>query len=205
MDKGEIYHTKNYGRLQIVQYLDSRNVRVRFIATGYETTATAYHIRKGEHIRDKCVPSVCGIGFSGDGEYTGAKYPRAYKCWEAMLFRCYGAETNEHLLVVEEWHNFQNFCDWYIKNQTENFRLNLKQGCTEYGPDTCTFLSIEESATVSNLTGITFTFQDTLGVAHSTNNRAEFCRQNGLDPSAVTRLVKGKQKTHKGWVFVGGK
>jgi hypothetical protein len=212
MDKGDIYQTNNYGKLEVLEYLDSRNVRVRFLDTGFETTSTAQNIRKGQYIRDKYMPSVCGVGFSGEGEFTGAKDNKAYRCWEGMLYRCYDEKTlSKHptykgCTVAESWHNFQNFCVWFYDNYIEGYNLDkdkLVVGNRVYSESTCTFLPVSENAMLANLTGKTFEFEFSSGARHTTTNRADFCREHNLDPSALTRLVKGKQKTHKGWVYVG--
>jgi len=209
MDKGDIYQTNNFGKLQVLQYIDSRNVEVQFLDTGYKTTGTAQNIRKGTSIRDKCMPSVCGVGFSGDGEYSGARDNKAYKCWEGMMFRCYDQNTLDRhptyvgCTVAESWHNFQHFCVWFYANYVEGTHLDkdkLLPGNREYSASTCCFVPAAETAT---LTGKTFEFEFSTGTKESTTNRAAFCRKHTLDPSALTRLVKGTQRTHKGWIYVG--
>ena len=149
MDKGEVYSTNNYGELVVLKYIDSKNVLVRFLQTGYETIASAYNIRSGSNIRDRLMPKVCGIGFSGEGEYSGIKDKAAYKCWESMLYRCYDVITlkasanYEGCTVCTEWHNFQTFAKWYYKFFKTGYQLDkdkLVRGNKLYSPKTCCFI-----------------------------------------------------------------
>ena len=66
--------------------------------------------------------SVVGIGFIGQGPYKpSTKYIslKSYSTWVSMLQRCYSNITLERqptykgCVVVEEWHNFQNFAKWF--------------------------------------------------------------------------------------------
>jgi len=149
-------------------------------------------IRKGTDINDKQQPTVCGLGFLGEGQYSRKGDHKAYTCWEGMIYRCLESENS----VCGTWYNFQNFAEWYYDNYVEG--LYLSKVGTEFSSDSCTFKKKNSAST-----GITYIFMSPSEESHSTDNRAEFCRQHGLDPSALTRLVKRKQMKHKGWTYIG--
>ena len=55
----------------------------------------------------------------------GNKFTLAYKYWCSMMERGYSYDfKNKHknyinVYVCEEWHNFQNFAEWFYKNYYE--------------------------------------------------------------------------------------
>lgn len=54
---GEIYDTNNHGKLQIIGYVSSKSVRVRFLNTSFETSASSRHIIAG-NVRDSSASSI---------------------------------------------------------------------------------------------------------------------------------------------------
>lgn len=63
---GEIFKTNNYGYLTVIDYINNRNVHVKFVDTGYETITRLDTIKEG-NVKDKLSPSVYGVGILGDG------------------------------------------------------------------------------------------------------------------------------------------
>lgn len=68
--------------------------------------------------------TICGVGYSGNGIYKGSrdKNRREYVIWRQMIMRCYDSTNKDYeryggrgCTVDETWHNFQNFCAWYLK------------------------------------------------------------------------------------------
>ena len=70
-----------------------------------------------------------------------------------MIVRCYSEKsllnknTYNNCIVCEEWHNFQNFAEWYENNyyEVKNEEMNLDKdilakGNKIYGPETCIFV-----------------------------------------------------------------
>ena len=97
-----------------------------------------------------------GIGYLGEGKYKSrenGKITRVYRVWHNMLTRCYNEKYHEKqptyigCEAYEEWHNFQNFGDWYYENyyEVEGERMALDKdilvkGNKIYSPDTCIFV-----------------------------------------------------------------
>lgn len=79
---------------------------------------------------------ICNIGENGKGKYKPIDYKNIYIYWTSLLNRCYNENNNSYkfygkkgVTVCQEWHNFQNFCEWYLNQLSEykdiEFRLNL--------------------------------------------------------------------------------
>ena len=99
-------------------------------------------------MKDKFKPSVCGVGFVGEGAHKSTD--KAYRIWHHMLGRCYDTEHQKlnpsyiGCAVSEDWHNLQVFGDWFVLNYIDGFQLDkdiLKQGNKVYSSDTCIFVS----------------------------------------------------------------
>ena len=156
MSLGEIQVNNSGSKMTIVGYRNNRDIDVYF--NDYEWTVE--HI-KYQHFKNGSVKcpyekSVFGIGYLGEGKYKASKngkVTKEYNTWQHMINRCY--DTKYHTkyptyigcTVAEEWHNFQNFAEWYDKNYYEipgqKMHLDkdiLVKGNKIYGPDTCVFV-----------------------------------------------------------------
>lgn len=190
----------------VVKYHNSRKVEVVFIDTMYETTACAINIREGK-VKDKLKPSVHGVGFIGDGKFN-SKYV-SYPSWISMLERCYDFKFQQRsptyigCTVCEEWHNFQNYTEWYNKaHPSDGNKYQLDKdirvsGNKIYSPDTCIFVTASEN--LINAFAKDYTFIDPDGKLVEIYNLSSFCRSNGLHQGSMSRVSRGRLKQHKGW------
>jgi hypothetical protein len=125
---GKIFPTNSSGDVLIGEYLGNKRYKVTFLASGntgeYDTSA----IRKG-HIRDNLLKTGFNIGFIGNGRFKSAinrKPTYEYIVWRNMLMRCYSEEVQKiyktymGCTVCEEWHNFQNFAEWYYEQRNHH-------------------------------------------------------------------------------------
>lgn len=164
---GEIYST-NHGSLVIKSNSERMNFRwVRFIATGFEREARVDHIKNGK-VSDAFHPTVCGVGYLGDGEHKvkritplGVKRPnRVYGLWSAMLQRRYVKlahnPTYHTATVHSDWHNFQNFANDFVNLEgyedwckpVNDFQLDKDKrgdGSKIYSFATCCLISHHEN------------------------------------------------------------
>lgn len=98
------------------------------------------------------VPSYLGVGYLGNGKYKSRinnVKTEVYIKWGSMLTRCYsdkfnGKESYQGCFVCNEWHNFQNFAEWFYENiyELDNERIELDKelkykNCRLYSPYTC--------------------------------------------------------------------
>lgn len=151
---GEIVSTKNYGDVEILEYIWHNNCTIRFINSG----AVLYNQRYSDlkEVKDPYTPKISGVGYFGVGKFK-AKFPDnsptpAYTSWKGMLERCYKEKvrymypTYIDVYVCDEWHNYQIFCEWYYQHYKEGYQLDkdiLVRGNKVYSPDTCCLVPSE--------------------------------------------------------------
>lgn len=155
---GKIHTSKYYGDFKVLDVKDSR-ATVEFLTTGFVLTTGLKEIKNGS-IKDPLHPHVAGVGYIGIGEHeciftnsNGKKQNTPeYEVWNGMLKRCYNEDwrnkqnrlSYSDVTVCKEWHNFQNFAEWYKANKHhEGFALDkdLKIiGNREYSPEACSFV-----------------------------------------------------------------
>lgn len=106
-------------------------------------------------MRDPYKPTVCGLGYLGEGIHlvsVNSKHTKAYSAWIGMLGRCYrGIYTG--ITVNPDWLNFQNFAQWHVDNYKEGFDLDkdiLIPDNTEYSSDACVYIPTSLNAIASN-------------------------------------------------------
>ena len=151
-----ILYESSGGKFKIVSYKDSKNVRIKFICTGYETTVQLGNIKSGK-VKDRYLPSVCGVGI------VGTKYPisevgvhtKEYELWNSMLQRCYSNTykkkypTYEGCKCSENFKCYEYFYEWCNKQigfGNDGFELDkdlLIKGNKIYSEDSCIFIPSE--------------------------------------------------------------
>ncbi len=130
-------------------------------------------------MKNKLLPTVEGIGCIGYGHTSS--HP-AYSIWSGMLLRCYN-EAQQVLYpqykdcsVCMEWHNFQNFANWYDVNFKPNSQLDKDLsvlGNRIYSPETCEFIPSDINTLISHKKSV----------------------KNGL-PTGVTKVPSGKYRAN---------
>lgn len=148
---GEKHLTNEGYAVEIVEYFGVHNCTVQF-----EDGTIIKNKRYSDTVRGKIKnphhKSVCNTGFIGLGNYRRNTHFKIYKTWNNMLARCYCKKcqkihpTYKGCLVLEEWHNFQNFAKWHEENYKEDFALDkdiLVKGNKIYSPETCCFVPQE--------------------------------------------------------------
>jgi len=140
-------------------------------------TEARYDVVKYGEVKNPYHKSVQGVGFLGEGKFkvsVKGKHTEAYKTWAGMLKRCYNEKsflkhpTYKDVTVCEEWHNYQNFAEWFEKNYIKNWEIDkdiLSLGDKTYSPDVCIFLpkalnSFLASRHSSNMSGFTGVYQN---------------------------------------------
>ena len=121
---GDVMKSKNYGLFEVISRAVGK-ITIRFLDTGYVCTYDKNQVRKG-NVKDCLVRSIYGVGFYGDGAYTGDKpkdiVAKALESWHSMFKRCYDTELHKRgpsyigCTVGEAWHNFQNYAKFYIED-----------------------------------------------------------------------------------------
>ena len=152
---GDIFDTNNCGKLVVLEYKGHLDVIVKFIDTGYETTARANNLRKG-NVKDRSLPSVYGVGIIGNGiaKVCGVE-TKDYQLWNSMLRRCYDEKIHAYRPTYEKCSVSDNFkylpyfeewCHQQIGFDQVGWQLDkdiLIKGNKIYSEDTCCFVPAE--------------------------------------------------------------
>lgn len=158
--------------------------------TGFEMFTTARNLREGI-IKDKYHPSLYGVGFVGEGSYRAHEQGKATlvrRVWQGMLARCYATKNPDYIryggrgvIVCEEWHNFQNFAEWYCKQKYygKNFELDkdlVSPNSKVYSKETCVLVPRRINSLLIACNEIRGIFP--VGVSKNGNGyRAEVCKE----------------------------
>lgn len=135
----------------VIKYVDSQKVTVRFLDSyEYEGVFSLHSLRKS-NVLNPYDKTVYGVGCLGKGIYKATAHRKPtleYKIWVGVLRRCYSEEflvknpTYRGCTVHPEWHNFQNFAEWYVNNEFYGLGYELDKdllvsGNRVYGSRTC--------------------------------------------------------------------
>ncbi|WQZ49405.1 hypothetical protein Z3_89 [Bacillus phage Z3] len=151
---GEVRLNKYGTHMKIIEYNNTDDILVRF---GYgDVLRTKYVYFQKRNIHSRYDKTVYGVGFLGEGKYLEPASKNSnpiYQSWTGMLKRCYDPKFHEKrpaykdCIVCEEWHNYQNFAEWYTNNfytvEGDTMQLDkdiLFKDNKVYSPDACIFV-----------------------------------------------------------------
>ena len=184
---GKVCKSKSSGDFNIVKYNNAKNVEIRFLKTGFETSSQLEHIKNG-NVKDPYVASVHGVGI------TGTKYQptingvntREYALWKSMLKRCYSDAyqkkypTYEGCGVSDKFKSYEYFYEWCHKQigfsndgNGNPFHLDkdlLVKGNKIYSESTCVFIPQEINTVLIKSTASRGKYP--IGVCWSKTNKA---------------------------------
>lgn len=191
---GDVFPTYRSGDVIVVRYINNKNVVVRFDDKyRHELKTTLINIMAGS-IKNPYAPVVCGVGFFGVGKHRariGKKDTVEYQTWRHMISRCYGKSVSPKDLsyrdcdVHPDWHNFQNFAEWYTNHEFYGLGYHIDkdilfEGNKLYSEHTCELVPAE----INLLFGGSGTADGTLpiGVCYNKSNKkyAAYLGINGV-------------------------
>ena len=162
---GQTFKTNEGYEVQIIDYLDTKNVLIKFInVPDLQVWTSLQNIKKGQ-IKNPYHKSVYNRGFYGVGNYTARKdniKTEEYIKWFSMFVRCYDEDYHKKqptyigCKVSEEFCNFQNFASWYTHNiysckyPLEIDKDLLYEGNKIYSPKTCCLIPKEINSTINS-------------------------------------------------------
>ena len=140
----------------IVKYRTNRDVDIYFPEYDWTAKNREYKGFKNGNIKCPYERRYFGVGYIGEGKYKvweNGKNTKCYKTWHNMLNRCYDEKFHEKYPtyigceVDKNWHNFQNFAEWYYNNyyEIEGGKMCLDKDILYkhnkvYSPKTCIFV-----------------------------------------------------------------
>lgn len=153
--RGDIFNVAAGGTCTVIDYVGESEVFIKFNdAHGFEKRTWAHTLRSGK-VKNPFAPTVLNKGYFGVGPHRASidgKMTSAYKVWRNMMKRAY--DESFHLIyptysdcsVCEEWHNFQNFAEWFEaqpNGKTRGFSIDKDLtviGNKTYSPSACRFI-----------------------------------------------------------------
>ena len=154
---GDIFTSNQGSKAIVVGYETNKKVLIEYLDKyKHRMFVNASHLKKGQ-FKNPYHPNTSGVGYIGVGNYLASinkVHTPSYRAWCNMLQRCYGKHYQERnptyigCTVCDEWHNFQNFAEWYTSqpNYGKGFDLDkdlLVDGNTLYSPETCLLVPSE--------------------------------------------------------------
>jgi hypothetical protein len=210
MIPGTKHQTKSSGEIEILDYINSSDVKIKFIATGAVASVYSGNIRLGS-IKDPLKPVVLGVGYFGIGEFkakvNGSNTP-AYERWRGMLKRCYCDKYQKRFptytgcLVASEWHNFQVFAKWFYENYPNdgvNYDLDkdiVQDGNKIYSSEFCKFVTKKENYAKAHAKAHYFKKN---GKVLKIVNLRDFCNGDESLRKRLVALKAGKVLPFDGW------
>lgn len=148
--EGLIYPTKSGGNIEIIEYVNHKNVKIKFIDGGEFRKVTLMEIRRGI-LKNNFKASVSNFGYLG-GEIIDKK---AHVAWTSLISKYINTCG-----IYEEWSNYQNFAKWH----KENYNFKTMQGwvlCTNIlekesnkcGKSNCYYLPLKLSNQLKEIQG----------------------------------------------------
>lgn len=140
-------YTNNQGSVFLIErYNRAIDIDIRFVDGGHRKKVTAGQIKKGA-IQNPFHRVSSGVGYMGHGKFNTMNSPRSSQVWRGILHRCYDENRAEKFIknyegctVHDDWHNFQNFAEWYEGNYVEGYEVDkdlLFLGNKVYSKETC--------------------------------------------------------------------
>lgn len=154
---GEVFENKRGEKAEIIEYTSSRKAIIKF-EDGTIRSNIRYGDLKRGNFGNKNIPHYYSVGYSGYGCFNVGKDKLACDKWVRMLDRCYNNQNYKDVTVCEEWHNFQNFAQWFYENydpeHMKGWHLDkdiLVKGNKIYSPETCCFVPVEINNLFTNM------------------------------------------------------
>lgn len=154
---GDTFTTNQGYTVIVLEYQSAKKVLIRFLDSyKHEMYVQAGHLKKGV-AKNPYHKTVFNVGYMGFGEFLSKKngeFTAEFLAWCNMMARCYNPKyqetrpTYKGCEVCREWHNFQNFAEWYTnqKYYGHGYALDkdlLIDGNKVYSPNTCVLAPAE--------------------------------------------------------------
>lgn len=150
---GETTINKYGTEFKIIDYLSSHQILIETTDSYKYQKWVCYRDFKRGALLSPFDKTVRDVGYLGVGKWSACKdgvKTRSYVAWQSMINRCYDDKFQEKkpkykkCEVVEEWHNYQNFAQWWDDNYyscgSEKMCLDkdiLIKNNTIYSKNTC--------------------------------------------------------------------
>lgn len=156
---GEKFITKQGYEVEIVNYISSGECEYEFTHDRDIKSKSAYSLISSGRVSYPYHKTVNGVGYLGVGIHKGSREEvenKKYGTWHSFIQRSYCPKLHKRnpsykdVTVCKEWHNFQNFGEWFEENYNPETMQDwefdkdiLVKGSRVYSPETCAFVPRE--------------------------------------------------------------
>lgn len=188
--EGQVLKNKLGLNFKIIDYVNSKEVKIEFIDSGFKKTCQMKEVRTGS-IKDTSKPSVLGVGIVGSKYLTKDEVTQSntqeYEAWRGLLTRCYSSRllkkrpTYLGCIASENFKHYEYFYEW-CQNQIgfkERWNLDkdvLVKGNKVYSEDTCVFVPDEINCALCKTDKLRGKFP--IGVHWDTNKKVFIAQVN---------------------------
>lgn len=186
-----------YGRLTVVSLVNDiagTNVPTRWLCKcecGNETTVMGYNLRNGNTRSCGCVQREKA---AARFRTHGGKGTRLYIIWQHMLRRCnsksnpaYRLYGGRGITVCKEWHEFELFRDWALKNgYADNLSIDRIDVNGNYEANNCRWVTQREQ-NLNRRNNVRIAFNGEI------KTLSEWGKVFGCHQSAVCRTIMEKE------------
>ncbi len=182
---GDVLETHN-GYVEVIEYINSNNVKIRFVATQFEMLATAQNIRDGK-VKDRFLEQATG-GYIGNTSACLNGEPKLeYAIWKAMFARVRERQNYKDVPIGDDFQCFEVFEKWYLERKSKY-------------PKTVTLALDSDISPFLNGSPKSYSAETCLLLPHSVNT--SFTKtQESLD-SFSTERPKGIVKIGEQWIVL---
>ena len=161
---GDVFKSNTGCQVVVLNCDVNKKVLVEYLEYGNTRQVIQFGNLRDGRFKNPCKPSVYGVGFMGVGKHKSSYNKvknRARVVWDSMMMRCYDPRYQEYMpaytgcTVHPDWHNFQNFAEWFenqvgfdLKWQLDKDILN--KGNNVYSKDTCCLVPNEVNTLLIN-------------------------------------------------------
>lgn len=202
---GKVYDCVD-GVVTVISYLKKNSVVAEF-ECGTQVTTTITSLIRGK-TRNPNKPSLLGIGFIGVGKFSSANTV-IYNTWCNMLKRCYDTKNicyscygGDGVYVSDEWHNFQNFANWYdSQDKDDGWQIDkdlLVSGNKVYSKECCLLIPKDLNVLIQKrkvgicqLTGVT---------KHGDRYRSQISSEKWEKGSEYLGIFATPESAHKAYI-----
>lgn len=114
--EGQVNKTNEGYIIQIIEYISSENITIKFLYNGLVKKTTIQHFKLGQ-VSNPYHPNQFGA-YIGIGEYDYINNKELFNIWTSMFQRTNNISNNayKNIIICKEWYCFQNYAKWYYSN-----------------------------------------------------------------------------------------